>query len=248
MRRGCHHEQRHERSRRYPRLARSDSCKRKRPESSVRAPRDGQDLPVCPATSARRRFVAHPAVSLRLPPSAGSSCHAGMTASGVKRQRARRRSSVGCPGATPRPHTTRLPMQTRVFTPSRQPCNRRSAGPGVAVSHDWVAPAAGGSVASFDPRGCKHQPSKQTSAPARRRRRSSSATAQEDEPGAPTARSLRDERDHRGTDGGVIATDGTRSRGVEPRLVNLRCDRGGGVVLEPDRDIGADHIWIAVSG
>ena len=40
------------------------------------------------------------------------------------------------------------------------------------------------------------------------------AIAQEEESGAPPARSLRDERDHRATDDGVIASDGTRSRRV----------------------------------
>jgi hypothetical protein len=38
------------------------------------------------------------------------------------------------------------------------------------------------------------------------------AFAQKEEPGEPLARSLRDERDHRAADRGVIATDGRRSR------------------------------------
>jgi hypothetical protein len=45
----------------------------------------------------------------------------------------------------------------------------------------------------------------------------SSAITHEEEPRAPPARSLRDERDHRAADRGVIATDGTRSRGVGHR-------------------------------
>ena len=44
------------------------------------------------------------------------------------------------------------------------------------------------------------------------------ASAQEEEPGEPLARSLRDERDHRAADRGVIATDGEHSRdAIEPR-------------------------------
>ncbi len=65
--------------------------------------------------------------------------------------------------------------------------------------------------------------------------------AQEEEPGAPPARSLRDERDHRAADRGVIATDGKRScAGADRRDRNatngiISCSRRGGVRASPER-------------
>ena len=80
------------------------------------------------------------------------------------------------------------------------------------MSHELSCAAAGGSVASSDPLGCKHP------SPESRRRLlladvadRSSAIAREEEPGAPPARSLRDESDHRAADRMVIATDGEHS-------------------------------------
>ena len=63
------------------------------------------------------------------------------------------------------------------------------------------------------------------------------ASAQEEEPGEPLARSLRDERDHRAADRGVIATDGEHSRdAIEPRDRNATVSRlaaAGGRLLQP---------------